>query len=255
MSIDYDIDSLEQRQPGFFLLYGTVESTEQYYVPPEIADVTFPIFLYDPANPCEMPVQEVSPIVSPTLSLPEGASQELLASSLAKNYNINFRLDGGVFWSAPLAWNPEDVDLSVPGNYTVTGTPQLPEGILLPEEFSSVSCEVCVQSGLIKVSHVIAAGSQSLITADLAYAEEQVSHALANPNDSYLKAAVKLENGTRTIFPVKYHTGPLSEARTGLFVLDGKSNRRKAILSLLSWQKLRHWPFFMILPPLANCLS
>ncbi|RGY96003.1 hypothetical protein DXA13_18035 [Clostridium sp. AM58-1XD] len=64
---------------------------------------------------------------------------------LGVNKNVTYELDGGFLFSAPLSWNLEDLPTDTPGNYTVTGFPALPEGLLLPEEFSSVSCEVCLQ--------------------------------------------------------------------------------------------------------------
>lgn len=146
-SIQYDIDALDLTQTGLFSLNGTINVPEDgsISIPPELVTVTLPVFLYDPLDPCELPVISSDPVRDSQLLLSQNSSSEDLQKSLKNNNRTYLYFDNGIFLSVPLIWDISSVSFGIPGTYRIYGIPDLPKGVLLNSDFSSYPCDVIIQ--------------------------------------------------------------------------------------------------------------
>lgn len=143
--IQYDLDSIDLTQTGLFFLNGTVEVPDDVSIDPELATVTLPVFLYALEAPCELPTYSSDPVKDSQLLLTQDSSFEDLQKALKDNRSTNLYLDDGIFLEVSLSWDTTGVLFGMPGSYRMSGTPVLPEGIVLSEEFSSFPCNVIIQ--------------------------------------------------------------------------------------------------------------
>lgn len=146
-SIQYDIDTFDLTQTGLFSLNGTINVPDDgsISIPPELVTVTLPVFLYDPLDPCELPVISSDPVRDSQLLLSQNSSSEDLQKSLKNNNRTYLYFDNGIFLSVPLIWDISSIAFGTPGTYRVYGIPDLPEGVLLSSDFSSYPCDVIIQ--------------------------------------------------------------------------------------------------------------
>lgn len=143
--ISYDTSQLSDASAGLFWLHGTIEPPAGYSIASDISAVTALVFLCDPNVPSTLPVLKGAAITNPQVILPAGSSSDELLNKLNRNKEFTLYLEDDFYYCPSLNWNPDEIALDTPGNQTATGTPALPEGLLLPETFASVSCEVCIQ--------------------------------------------------------------------------------------------------------------
>lgn len=143
--IQYDVDALDVTQTGLIYLTGTVEVPDDVSIDPELAAITLPVFLYDPESPCELPARSSDPVKDSQFLLAQDSSFEDLQKALKGNRSTYLYFDDGIFLKIPLTWDESSVILGTPGTYQIHGIPDLPEGILLSDEFSSFSCDVIIQ--------------------------------------------------------------------------------------------------------------
>lgn len=74
----------------------------------------------------------------------------------------------------------------------------------------------------LEVTQVIAAGSKDVIAVELDRAKDTVSDLLTRNNyHSYVSAAVRLSDKSRTVCPIRYDLEPLSQAGPGLVLVPG----------------------------------
>lgn len=145
--IQYDLDTFDLTQTGLFSLNGTINVPDDgsISIPPDLMAVTIPVFLYDPEEPCELPVISSDSVRDSQVLLSQNSSSEDLQKSLKNNSVTYLYFDNGVFLSVPLIWDLSSVAFGTPGTYRIYGIPKLPEGILLSNSFSSYPCDVIIQ--------------------------------------------------------------------------------------------------------------
>lgn len=145
--IRYELDLLDQAEPGFMLIPGFIEIPEDVSLPPEFdREVLLPVFLYDSASPCEIPV--VSFTLSPDyILLREIDEEETLLQSKLLNQSVWFYFEGGYSWSTDMDWDISGVRFGIPGNYMAHAVAPSVEGITLPAGFSNISAAVIIQDG------------------------------------------------------------------------------------------------------------
>lgn len=143
--IHYDLDLLNQAEPGFLLIPGSIEIPDDILLPEDFdTEVLLPVFLYDPAAPCEIPA--VSFTLSPDyILLREADTKEALLQSNLLNQAVWFYFEGGYSWGTQMNWDINGVLFGVPGNYTAYAVSPSEEGITLPAGFPDVSAAVIVQ--------------------------------------------------------------------------------------------------------------
>ena len=93
--IHYDLDLLNQAEPGFLLIPGFIEIPDDILLPEDFdTEVLLPVFLYDPAAPCEIPA--ISFTLSPDyILLREADTKEALLECNLLNQAVWFYFEGG----------------------------------------------------------------------------------------------------------------------------------------------------------------
>lgn len=143
--IQYDLDALDVGQTGLISLNGTVEVPDDVSIDPELAAVTLPVFLYAPEVPCELPARSSDPVRDSQLLLTQDSTSGDLQKALKGNRSTYLYFDDGIFLQISLTWDMSSVLFGTSGTYRMSGTPDLPEGIVLSDEFSSFPCDVIIQ--------------------------------------------------------------------------------------------------------------
>lgn len=143
--IQYDVDALDVTQTGLIYLNGTVEVPDDVSIDPELTAATLPVFLYDPEAPCELQARSSDPVRDSQLLLAQDSSFEELQNELKGNRITYLYFDDGISMKISLTWDVSSVIFGTPGTYRIHGIPDLPEGILLGDEFPSLSCDVIIQ--------------------------------------------------------------------------------------------------------------
>lgn len=145
--IQYDVETFDVTRTGLFHLNGTIDVPDDNSVSidPELLNITVPVFLYDPEAPCQLPVRSAEPVRDSQKTLSQDSSLEDLQKALKFNSQTYVYLDDGVSLEVPLIWDVSSVAFGTPGTYRITGKPDLPEGILLSDAFSSFPCDVIIQ--------------------------------------------------------------------------------------------------------------
>lgn len=143
--IQYDYDSLDTAQTGLTLLSGTITPPAGVYISPELDGVEFPVFLYDPAAPCEMPASFLEPLSCTQIILPEYAAAGDLIKRNELDDTLYYELEGGFTWNTAVSWDFDEVSFGTPGIYKAIARPKLPEGILLPDKLPELVCNIVIQ--------------------------------------------------------------------------------------------------------------
>lgn len=143
--IQYDVEALDVTQTGLISLNGTVEVPDDVSIDPELTAVMIPVFLYDPEVPCELQAHSSNPVRDSQLLLAQDSSSEDLQKELKYNSHTYLYCDDDIVLEVPLTWDVSSVNFGMPGTYRIHGIPDLPEGILLSDEFSSFPCDVIIQ--------------------------------------------------------------------------------------------------------------
>lgn len=144
-SIEYDYDCLEDAGTGLVMLPGTITPPDGCHISPELAGTELPVLLYNPEEPCELPVTSVEPLSITRILLPEHAVLDDLIQEIKSERSVDYILEGGLNWSAEISWNFDAVDFGTPGTYQITARPLLPDGVLLPDGLPEPACDVIIQ--------------------------------------------------------------------------------------------------------------
>lgn len=143
--IEYDYASLEDAGTGLVMLPGTITPPDGCHISPELAGTELPVLLYNPEEPCELPVTSVEPLSITQILLPEHAGFDDLIQEIKSERWIYYILEGGLIWSAEISWNFDVVDFGTPGTYQITARPMPPDGVFLPDGLPELACGVIIQ--------------------------------------------------------------------------------------------------------------
>lgn len=145
--IRYDLDALDTSQTGFTYLQGTVEIPDDGSIicQPEWKNTALPVFLYSQEAPCELPVVSRDALPTSQATLPQHASLDDLKKKLYNAKVSYLYLEQDIYWETNLIWDFHEVDFDTPGIYQITARHDLPEGLLLSDEFPPYTYSVIIQ--------------------------------------------------------------------------------------------------------------
>lgn len=134
--------------PGWVDITGTLSPPPGCTLAPGLTAVSYPVML----NQAGMQNPEM--LSGITLSndqresyiaqlLPEGSN---LSDLSFLSYSATAVCQNGLYYEFPVDWDLSSVDPSTPGEYTVTGMPQLPSCFLVPDGFTGLKATVYIGS-------------------------------------------------------------------------------------------------------------
>lgn len=139
---------------GLHMLAGTIQLLDhQYMLPDALADISIPVFVYSLEHPQELPyVTDVTDLTTCQIILPVGSSWEDCLSRLETSNQelyITMTHDNETYEAVvSCEWVLADpIDFDTPGIYQISAQPDLPEGVLIPEDWTDfLCCNVNIQS-------------------------------------------------------------------------------------------------------------
>lgn len=145
--IRYDLAALDASQTGFTFLQGIVEIPDDGSIicQPEWKNIALPVFLYSQDTPCELPVVSRDALRNSQATLPLHASLEDLKKKMFDVQVSYLYLEQDIYLETNLIWDFHEVDFDTPGIYKITARHNLPEGLLLSDEFPPYTYSVMIQ--------------------------------------------------------------------------------------------------------------